>query len=87
MEQEKIIKLIASSFSDKTFVAKLLHDSIPEYKDYDLDYIIEHCVLEKAADIECVGDANCKLTKVVVNFEAADPSGQGLIGFTVNFVI
>ena len=83
----KYLEIIERSFQDKEFVAKLLHDAIPEYQDVDVDFIAENYVLDEEADIRCMTDKNGKICKVVVNFNAMAPDADGYIGFTVNFVI
>ena len=84
---DKYLNLIKQSFNDKEFVAKLLHDSIPEYKDFEIAEISERFILDEEPCVEyCCneeGDAN----KIVVNFNALSPNDDGYIGFTVNFVI
>ena len=84
---DKYLSLIKKSFNDKEFVAKLLHDSIPEYKDFEVEQIAEKFILDEEADIEYCCDEDGNTNKIIVNFNALSPNDDGYIGFTVNFVI
>ena len=83
----KYLTLIERSFADKNFVARLLHDSIPEYQDLTVEYIEQELVMDEEADIKCILDKNGEVEKIVVNFTAESPDDSGYIGFTVNFVL